>query len=58
MEQYKHNKRNNEKGIVMRLDHKSDVKRKYKLLIESNYIYETDSPSDIARVIDGYVNYT
>lgn len=34
MEQYKHNKRNNEKGIVMRLDYKSDVKRKYKLLIE------------------------
>lgn len=58
MEQYKHNKRNNEKGIVMRLDNKSDVKRKYKLLIESNYIYETDSPQDIARVIDGYVNYT
>ena len=58
MEQYKHNKKTNEKGIVMKLDHKSDVKRKYKLLIESNYIYETDSPSDIAIVIDGYVNYT
>ena len=58
MEQYKHNKRNNGKSIVMRLDHKSDVKRKYKLLIESNYVYETDSPQDIARVIDGYVNYT
>ena len=58
MEQYKNNKRNYEKGIVMRLDNKSDVKRKYKLLIESNYTYETDSSQDIARVIDGYVNYT
>ena len=42
----------------MRLDYKSDVKRKYKLLIEQNYVYETDSLQDIARVIDGYVNYT
>ena len=41
----------------MRLDHKNDVKRKYKLLIESNYIYETNLPHDIANVIDGYVKY-
>lgn len=43
---------------VQRLDNKSYIKRKYKLIIEEVYKYETDSPHDIARVIDGYVNYT
>lgn len=58
MEKYeKYNKENNG-TIVQRFDSKSDIKRKYKLIIEEVYKYETDSPFDIARVIDGYVNYT
>lgn len=56
----KYEKYKNEKNgqHIQRLDGNSDIKRKYKLIIEEVYKYETDSPFDIARVIDGYVNYT
>ena len=50
--------KNNDKWTVKRLDSKSDIKRKYKLIIEEEYIYESDSPEDIDRIIDSYVNYT
>lgn len=58
MEKYEKYKKENNGTIVQRLDSKSHIKRKYKLIIEEVYKYETDSPFDIARVIDGYVNYT
>lgn len=58
MEQYNNNKRKNNKYITKRLDSKSDIKRKYKLIIEEEYICESDSPDDIDRIIDSYVNYT
>ena len=56
----KYEKYKNEKNgqYIQRLYGNSDIKRKYKLIIEEVYKYETDSPFDIARVIDGYVNYT
>ena len=50
--------KNNDKWTVKRFDSKSDIKRKYKLIIEEEYIYESDSPEDIDRIIDSYVNYT
>lgn len=56
MEQYYD--RNNNKHIVKRLDHKSDIKRKYKLIIEEEYICESDSPHDIEKIINSYCNYT
>ncbi len=52
---------NNEEEIkyeIRRLDSHTNLKRKYKLIIEEVYTYETDSPHDIANVIDGYVKYT
>ena len=52
------NIKENNKYITKRLDSKSDIKRKYKLIIEEEYIYESDSPEDIDRIIDSYVNYT
>ena len=58
MKQYNNNKWRNNKYITKRLDSKSDIKRKYKLIIEEEYIYESDSPEDIDRIIDSYVNYT
>lgn len=58
MEQYNNNKGRNNKYITKRLDSKSDIKRKYKLIIEEEYIYESDLPEDIDRIIDSYVNYT
>ena len=58
MEKNEKYKKENNWTIVQRFDSKSDIKRKYKLIIEEVYKYETDSPFDIARVIDGYVNYT
>lgn len=58
MEQYNDNKRKNNKYITKRLDSKSDIKRKYKLIIEEEYIYESDSLHDIERIINSYVNYT
>ena len=57
MEQYKNNKRNN-KHITKRLDSKSDIKRKYKLIIEEEYICESDSPHNIEKIINSYCNYT
>ena len=39
MEQYNNNKGRNNKYITKRLDSKSDIKRKYKLIIEEEYIY-------------------
>lgn len=51
---------NNEEDVkyeIRRLDGHTNLKRKYKLIIEEVYTYETDSPQDIANVIDGYVKY-
>ena len=50
--------KNNDKWTVKRLDSKSDIKRKYKLIIDEEYICESDSPEDIERIINSYVNYT
>lgn len=50
--------KNNDKWTVKRLDSKSNIKRKYKLIIEEEYQYTTDMPDDIARIINSYVNYT
>lgn len=50
--------RNNNKRTVKRLDHKSDIKRKYKLIIDEEYISESDSPHDIEKIINNYCNYT
>ncbi len=58
MKQYNNNKGKNNKYITKRLDIKSDIKRKYKLIIEEEYICESDSPHDIERIINSYVNYT
>lgn len=58
MKQYNNNKWKNNKYITKRLDSKSDIKRKYKLIIEEEYICESDSPHDIERIINSYVNYT
>lgn len=58
MKQYNNNKRKNNKYISRRLDSKSDIKRKYKLIIDEEYICESDSPEDIERIINSYVNYT
>ena len=58
MEQYNNNKKKNNKYITKRLDNKCDIKRKYKLIIEEEYICESDSPHDIERIINSYVNYT
>ena len=58
MDKYEKNKNENNGHYIQRLDGNSDIKRKYKLVIEEVYKYETDSPFDIARVIDEYVNYT
>ena len=58
MKQYNNNKGKNNKYITKRLDIKSDIKRKYKLIIEEEYICESDSPHDIERIINSNVNYT
>ena len=58
MKQYNNNKRKNNKYITKRLDSKSDIKRKYKLIIEEEYICESDSPHDIEKIINSYCNYT
>ena len=58
MEQYNNNKGRNNKYITKRLDSKSDIKRKYKLIIEEEYICESDSPHDIEKIINSYCNYT
>ena len=58
MKQYNNNKGKNNKYITKRLDSKSDINRKYKLIIEEEYICESDSPHDIERIINSYVNYT
>lgn len=50
--------KNNEKGWIQRIDNKSSIKRKYKIIIEEEYQYTTDTSDDIARIIDRYVNYT
>lgn len=57
MKQY-NNKSRNDKYITKRLDSKSDIKRKYKLIIEEEYICESDSPHDIEKIINSYRNYT
>lgn len=58
MKQYNNNKGKNNKYITKRLDSKSDIKRKYKLIIEEEYICESDSPHDIEKIINSYCNYT
>lgn len=58
MEQYNNNKGRNNKYITKRLDSKSDIKRKYKLIIEEEYIYESDSPHDIEKIINSYCECT
>lgn len=50
--------KDNEKCYIKRIDNKSSIKRMYKLIIEEEYQYTTDTPDDIARIIDRYVNYT
>lgn len=49
---------NNKSRKTKRLDSKSDIKRKYKLIIEEEYICESDSPHDIKKIINSYCNYT
>ena len=49
---------NKKKYVLKRLDDKSDIKRKYKLIMKEVYQYESDSPEDIERIINSYVNYT
>lgn len=46
-----------DKWTFKRLDSKSDIKRKYKLIIEEEYICESDSPHDIEKIINRYCNY-
>ena len=50
--------KNDEKCFIKRIDNKSSIKRKYKLIIEEEYQYTTYTPDDIARIINSYVNYT
>ena len=50
--------KNDEKCFIKRIDNKSSIKRKYKLIIEEEYQYTTDTTDDIARFINSYVNYT
>ena len=50
--------KNNDKWTVNRLDSKCDIERKYKLIIEEEYISESDSPYDIEKIINSYCNYT
>lgn len=48
--------KNNDKWTVKRLDSKSDIKRKYKLIIEEEYISGSDSPHDIEKIKIAIVN--
>ena len=41
--------KNNDKWTVKRLDSKSNIKRKYKLIIEEEYICESDSTNRILK---------
>ena len=41
--------KNNDKWIVKRLDSKSNIKRKHKLIIEEEYICKSDSLHDIEK---------
>ena len=50
--------KNNKKDWIQRIDNKSSIKRKYKLIIEEEYQYTTDTPDDIARIINSHVYYT
>lgn len=50
--------KNNDKWKIKRLDSKSDIKRKYKLIIEEEYISESDSQHDIEKNINSYCEYT
>lgn len=57
MKQY-YDKSKNKGDITKIIDQKSDLKRKYKLIIEEEYICESDSPHDIEKIINSYCNYT
>ena len=37
---------------------KNRHERKYKLEVFEKYTYEGDSPDKIAKILDGYINYT
>ena len=50
---------NKNKGYITKIiDQKSDLKRKFKLIIEEEYICESDSPHDIEKIINSYCDYT
>ena len=57
MKQY-YDKSKNKGYITKIIDQKSDLKRKYKLIVEEEYICESDSPHDIEKIINSYCNYT
>ena len=57
MKQY-YDKSKNKGYITKIIDQKSDLKRKFKLIIEEEYISESDSPYDIDKIINSYCNYT
>lgn len=57
MKQY-YDKSKNKGYITKIIDQKSDLKRKYKLIIEEEYISESDSPYDIEKIINSYCEYT
>jgi len=37
---------------------KNRVQRKYKLEVWEKYTYESNSAEKIAKILDGYINYT
>lgn len=37
---------------------KNRVQRKYKLEVWEKYTYESNSADKIAKILDGYINYT
>ena len=58
MKQYKNNEEDDIKYEIRRLDSKTTLKRKYKLIIEELCQYESDSPKEIQEIINSYVNYS
>lgn len=37
---------------------KNRLDRKYKLEVWEKYTYESDSPTKISKILDGFINYT
>lgn len=58
MKPYKNNEEDDIKYEIRRLDSKTTLKRKYKLIIEELCQYESDLPKEIQKIINSYVNYT